>query len=1038
MAERAQSSTASARGRTRLVARLRGPSAPEGAPPERVVLLQDDPDDLQDDVFGHGDYAMALANAIAGAPNGLTFGLFGPWGIGKSSVLHALERHVSKGTVVVRFDAWRYREDAFRREFLYDITAQLVDSGSLRGFDVDRDLRDLDVDVSRPTEVFALSWRRLVQLAVALTLLAIAWLATEGAVVDTTQSSLTLVAIIGLVTWATGRVDRLLELRTETESQRRLEEADRFSRRFREIVGSVRAERCVIAVDNVDRLDSEAALHVLSTIKTFLEPGVRRPRRRLANTLLRRPAPAPLVTFIVAIDDRALRAHLAEIAPDTAMTADEYADEFLRKFFAVRVAVRPLLDDDLRTFIEKQVSPLIQRWTPAASEGLLEESAEVWAARQTVQLVELIIAGLRANPRRVKQFVNSLEMALTLIAARRASGKIDDPGPELALLGQLVFIEEEFPVGFEALTRNDQLLDQLHAAAQDGEVGPWDDDPGWARLVPVLRATYSVDRRSARTYLRLKVTDAERELPDREAVLAALRVGDLDDVRARLDPAYAFDAQDVGPGSIAARSGRARPWASRIPGLVGLDLRAGRHDAAMNLLRAALEIDVIRFHRSDVARAVEQAIASGTDLRAGLWRLDPAVLLDLADELSDVRLRQLLDALGDAYARNSDVGGQRRADLAVFLAPFASQIGDRVAASIRAAISVQPRASEFDYAPLVAARPDLLTNEAISGAWNALDVAIEADARRTEDGRSEAGGAVSGFLDGLSGSVLRTAIAHRVPIDDVVARRLVAALASSAADDLTRAALLDLIAEAVIQTETLAAEGADLLLTEIAQDAQDHVTPAWILAAAALLDRGGHQRGPGTRLAHAIVADPPRNLALAIPPVDNRLDGQLRGVILKALRVQQQNAPDDLSVRASITLLDPIGLARDVDRDALATELQSWMTGDTAQLAIVRAAIQETFSSDDATSIDSVRVCEIAELHVADGDDPDVYHASVRFTVASSISKPGTADDELTGCGVVDAHAACILPALVRLRRLTDGTVSIRAGMLLRSAAGAR
>ena len=45
-----------------------------------------------EDVFGHADYAAALAKVIAGARNGLTIGLFGPWGIGKTSVLEALAR----------------------------------------------------------------------------------------------------------------------------------------------------------------------------------------------------------------------------------------------------------------------------------------------------------------------------------------------------------------------------------------------------------------------------------------------------------------------------------------------------------------------------------------------------------------------------------------------------------------------------------------------------------------------------------------------------------------------------------------------------------------------------------------------------------------------------------------------------------------------------------------------------------------------------------------------------------------------------------
>ena len=163
-------------------------------------------------------------------------------------------------------------------------------------------------------------------------LVVLALLATNGKIVDSAQGSASLVLIFGLVTWATGRLDRLLELRTEVESQRRMEDADRFSRRFREILGGVRVERLVVAVDNIDRLDPESAADILSTIKTYLEPAVTQPRRRLVQAIRRQHTPAPLVTFVVAVDDVALRGHLEAMAPQHATSSRDYADEYLRKY----------------------------------------------------------------------------------------------------------------------------------------------------------------------------------------------------------------------------------------------------------------------------------------------------------------------------------------------------------------------------------------------------------------------------------------------------------------------------------------------------------------------------------------------------------------------------------------------------------------------------------------------------------------------------------------------------------------------------------
>jgi putative ribosome biogenesis GTPase RsgA len=42
------------------------------------------------DVFGHGDYADALVKALTEAPPPFTVGIFGEWGVGKSTIIAAV------------------------------------------------------------------------------------------------------------------------------------------------------------------------------------------------------------------------------------------------------------------------------------------------------------------------------------------------------------------------------------------------------------------------------------------------------------------------------------------------------------------------------------------------------------------------------------------------------------------------------------------------------------------------------------------------------------------------------------------------------------------------------------------------------------------------------------------------------------------------------------------------------------------------------------------------------------------------------------
>ncbi len=95
-------------------------------PRVRAPLLRDeplgpnDPDELQT-----AHYADVLRDAILSNPAPLSLGLFGPWGIGKSTVLERLHAEFKDGKkqhpllkkrlLSVLFDAWKYEGDTLSR-----------------------------------------------------------------------------------------------------------------------------------------------------------------------------------------------------------------------------------------------------------------------------------------------------------------------------------------------------------------------------------------------------------------------------------------------------------------------------------------------------------------------------------------------------------------------------------------------------------------------------------------------------------------------------------------------------------------------------------------------------------------------------------------------------------------------------------------------------------------------------------------------------------------------------------------------------------
>ncbi|HJX79392.1 KAP family P-loop NTPase fold protein [Glutamicibacter sp.] len=94
------------------------------APMKRIPVVVDLP--VNTPKLGFEKYVEALAAAVlGGTPARYTIGLYGPWGTGKSSILHALDallKNSDEPPLVVKFDAWRHeRVENVMLPFLWTI-----------------------------------------------------------------------------------------------------------------------------------------------------------------------------------------------------------------------------------------------------------------------------------------------------------------------------------------------------------------------------------------------------------------------------------------------------------------------------------------------------------------------------------------------------------------------------------------------------------------------------------------------------------------------------------------------------------------------------------------------------------------------------------------------------------------------------------------------------------------------------------------------------------------------------------------------------
>lgn len=78
------------------------------------------------DSFHHKAYAETLVKLIESNEPPLSIGLFGPWGTGKSTILNIVcDLLENEDIICVYFNAWKFSEDSFRRQFLLNAIEEI-------------------------------------------------------------------------------------------------------------------------------------------------------------------------------------------------------------------------------------------------------------------------------------------------------------------------------------------------------------------------------------------------------------------------------------------------------------------------------------------------------------------------------------------------------------------------------------------------------------------------------------------------------------------------------------------------------------------------------------------------------------------------------------------------------------------------------------------------------------------------------------------------------------------------------------------------
>lgn len=255
------------------------------------------------DSFHHKVYAETIVKLIESNEPPLSIGLFGSWGVGKSSILNIVKEEVkNKGFTCVYFNAWKYAGDSFRRQFLLNTIQELFCEKEKEKALQEARIRfhqEIPVTDNRLKKIYSQiqKWRPVINL--------------------------------GTISFSFPALDTdpklVLPEQFEEEFKNILNPKKLKERGYPKTADKINHKSFLFIIDDIDRCPPDMVTTILNSVKTFLTP------KKLK------------CFFILALDDKAVITVLRKVNKS-------YSDEELLKFFDVTIRMNPFKQQDLVSF----------------------------------------------------------------------------------------------------------------------------------------------------------------------------------------------------------------------------------------------------------------------------------------------------------------------------------------------------------------------------------------------------------------------------------------------------------------------------------------------------------------------------------------------------------------------------------------------------------------------------------------------------------------------------------------------------------------
>jgi len=400
--------------------------------------------------FYHEKIAPALREILESESCVHTIGLFSRWGTGKSTVIEMIRKDLKYPIFV--FDAWKYQDDALRRIFLI----KLVEFLNQKGEQIDSSILDSmhkTIEMSEQIKITDqitknINWRQKILLLLkkhwlllVTLVLIVVWVVlnlvfdNKNILIQSVRNFAAVVASFSLLGYFLAplftkiwerHVNKFIEslsplstIKTRVEIEERFNSPEQFEMLFQKIIEKVN-KKIIIVFDNIDRVQGDTAIKILSTIKTFLDPKL----DSKCTTGL---------TFIVPCDSDAIINQITTFYGSQINQEDIFdPSEYLRKLFNVIIWMPEFIEADLHEYIK----------------CVIQDTGEIKDLLGKEDVAFVIGSAFSNNPREIKQFINNLISALVLASKTEVWERIKSNIPYLA---KILVLKQKYPTAYRRL-----------------------------------------------------------------------------------------------------------------------------------------------------------------------------------------------------------------------------------------------------------------------------------------------------------------------------------------------------------------------------------------------------------------------------------------------------------------------------------------------------------------------------------------------------------------------------------------------------------